>query len=160
MKKRFIPFLCAIIVFSCAKKEETPQESTISYIDGTYKATSSIKDEWGGSADVEIVVKDRKIVSCIFTSYEENGKVKDAEYGKVDGVIKNIGLYKIAQNAVTQSNKYGDMLVQTQNVEKLDAISGATVSFNLFKDAVKQIMEKAKATVEQSSLDGKNTHRN
>ena len=159
MKKNFILFLCVIFIFSCAKKEDAQEESDITYIDGTYKATSSIKDEWGGSAEVEIVVKDGKIVSCIFTSYEENGKLKDAEYGKVDGVIKNMGLYKIAQNAVTQSNRYGEMLVNTQDIEKLDAISGATVSFGLFKDAVGQVIKKAKVEDKQSSPDDENTCR-
>lgn len=154
MKKYFILlFVFAIFLFSCAKKEESVKEDLIRYIDGTYTATASIKDDWGGSAEVEIVVKDGRITSCIFSSYEENGKLKDSEYGKVDGVIKNMGLYKIAQNAVTQSNKYGDMLVQSQNIEKLDAISGATVSFGLFKNAVEQVMKEAKMSDEQSFTD-------
>lgn len=143
MKKKIILFLCVLFLFSCAKKE-TKRETSVCYVDGVYKATSSIKDDWGGSAEVEIVVKDGKITSCVFASYQEDGKLKDAEYGKIDGIIKNMGLYKIAQNAVSQSNKYGDMLVQSQDIEKLDAISGATVSFGLFKNAVEQIMKEAK----------------
>ncbi|MGP1437831.1 MAG: FMN-binding protein [Treponema sp.] len=145
MKKNILIFACIVFLFSCSKKEEMRSESSMQYIDGIYKAVSSIKDEWGGSAEVEIIVKDGKITSCVFVSYEQDGKIKDAEYGKNDGVIKNMGLYKIAQNAVSQSNKYGDMLVQTQDIEKLDALSGATISFALFKDAVNQIVEKAKA---------------
>lgn len=155
MKKSLILlFAFAVLFFSCQKKEEAQKESSICYIDGTYKATSSIKDEWGGSAEVEIVVKDGKITSCVFNSYEEDGKLKDVDYGKVDGVIKNMGLYKIAQNAVTQSNKYGDMLVQSQDIEKLDAISGATVSFGLFKDAVEQVVKEARMAETMSGFDG------
>jgi len=155
MKKNLILLLVGVsLLFSCTKKEET-QECSIRYIDGIYKATSSIKDEWGGSAEVEIVVKDGRITSCVFTSYEEDGKLKDADYGKVDGVIKNMGLYKIAQNAVSQSNKYGELLVKSQNIEKLDALSGATVSFGLFKDAVEQVMKQAKLLDEQSCIDEK-----
>lgn len=153
MKKKIVLFVCALLLFSCAKKE-TVQETPICYVDGVYKATSSIKDDWGGSAEVEIVVKDGKIASCVFASYQEDGKLKDAEYGKIDGVIKNMGLYKIAQNAVNQSNKYGDMLVQSQDIEKLDAISGATVSFGLFKDAVEQIMKEAKKCDENCDDEG------
>ena len=156
MKKSLILlFAFAVLFSSCEKKEEAQKESSICYIDGTYKATSSIKDEWGGSAEVEIVVKDGKITSCVFNSYEEDGKLKDADYGKVDGVIKNMGLYKIAQNAVSQSNKYGELLVKSQNIEKLDALSGATVSFGLFKDAVEQVMKQAKLLDEQSCIDEK-----
>ncbi|MGP1416043.1 MAG: FMN-binding protein [Treponema sp.] len=152
MQKSFILFVSLVFLFSCTKKEEAVNESSNYYIDGTYKATSSIKDEWGGTATVEIVVRDGRITSCIFTSYEEDGKLKDAEYGKTDGIIKNMGLYKIAQNAVVQSNKYGDMLVKTQDIESLDALSGATVSFDLFKNAVEQIMKEAKIPECQSGL--------
>jgi len=130
--------MLSFALFSCAKKDVP------TYIDGNYTATPSIKDNWGGSAKVEIIVKDGKIVSCKFESYEKDGKLKDDDYGKENGEIKNIGTYKIAQNAMLEAAKYPDMLLQSQDIEELDALSGATVSFNLFKDAVKQIMEKAK----------------
>lgn len=149
MKKKFILlFLCVLTIFSCTKKEEqeSTSDSLVHYVDGIYKATSSVKDDWGGSAEVEIVVKDGRITSCVFTSYDADGKLKDGDYGKIDGVIKNMGLYKIAQNAVSQSNKYGEMLIKSQDIEKLDALSGATVSFTLFKDAVKQVIEEAKTS--------------
>ena len=142
-------FILAMLFFalffsSCEKDEKTDgNASSPSYIDGQYSAVSSIKDEWGGSAKVEMTIKDGKISSCVFYSYEADGKLKDADYGKVDGEIKNLGLYKIAQAAVFNSNKYGELLVKEQDIDKLDAISGATVSFALFKDAVKQIMKEA-----------------
>ena len=62
-----------------------------------------------------------------------------------------MGLYKIAQNAMTQAGKYGQMLVESQDINKLDALSGATVSFGLFKDAVLQIVEEAQISKEKSS---------
>lgn len=131
--------------FSCTKNDVP------TYIDGKYSAVPTIKDDWGGSAKVELVVKDGKIVSCTFDSYDKDGKLKDADYGKIDGEIKNIGIYKIAQNAMTQAAKYPDMLIQSQNIEELDALSGATVSFRLFEDAVKQIIEKAQKKDDTSS---------
>lgn len=145
----FLIFVCFFSTFSCEKKEEGglqasgAKANSVVYVDGKYNAVPRIKDNWGGSAKVELTVKDGKITACTFYSYEADGKLKDADYGKVDGEIKNTGLYKIAQNAVLQSSKYGDMLVETQDIEKLDALAGATVSFGLFKDAVKQIMKKA-----------------
>ena len=145
----FLTFVCIFFAFSCEKKEDkdkntnSTQTNSIAYVDGKYEAIPSIKDDWGGSAKVELTIKGGKITSCAFYSYEADGKLKDADYGKVGGEIKNTGLYKIAQNAVLQSSKYPEMLVETQDIEKLDALSGATVSFALFKDAVKQIMKKA-----------------
>jgi len=148
--KRGILLLFAVLAishffYSC-KKDEASGNEKITYKDGKYVATSSIKDDWGGEAKLEMEVKDGKIVSCTFTSYDNTGKIKDADYGKQDGEIKNLGIYKIAQNAVIQSEKYAELLVQTQNLDALDALSGATVSFALFKDAALQIMEEAKTT--------------
>lgn len=138
----FAIFTFFVLLASCEKKEEAVV-SDIKYIDGQYSATSSIKDDWGGSAKIELTVKDGKIASCVFYSYEKDGKLKDAEYGKVNGEIKNMGIYKIAQTAVLESSKYGDALVKTQDIDKVDALSGATVSFALFKDAAKQALRKA-----------------
>ncbi len=148
--KTYLFFFFILISFSCTKEDDVSEEAPC-YKDGKYSAVASIKDDWGGSAKVEIVVKNGKITSCVFSSYEENGKLKDAEYGKVGGVIKNMGLYKIAQNAMTQAGKYGQMLIESQDINKLDALSGATVSFGLFKDAVLQIVEEAQISKEKSS---------
>ena len=150
-------FLLTVLVsfsclYSCSKNEETSSNASIVYKDGKYSATSSIKDDWGGNAKLEMEVKDGKIISCKFTSYDDAGKLKDADYGKQDGEIKNLGLYKIAQNAVAQSAKYADLLVQTQDLNAIDALAGATVSFALFKDVALQIMQEAQATEETSEL--------
>lgn len=153
----FFIFLCVFFMLSCEKKEKNNDGKikAITYIDGVYEAVSSIKDDWGGSAKVELTVKDGKITSCNFYSYEANGKLKDADYGKIDGEIKNMGLYKIAQNAVLQSSKYGQMLIESQDIDSLDALSGATVSFGLFKDAVKQITSKAYKDDKETCINGK-----
>ena len=151
--KRQILFLSTMlaifcILFSCKKKEETSSHVDITYKDGKYEAMSSVKDDWGGEAKLEMEVKNGKIIWCVFTSYDDEGKVKDADYGKQDGEIKNLGLYKIAQNAVVQSAKYAELLVETQDLDELDALAGATVSFVLFKNAALQIMKEAKINQE------------
>ena len=128
-------------ICSCSKNNEPVQH--ITYKDGVYKAFSSIKDDWGGTAEVEIHIKNNQITECIFISYEKNGNVKGSEYGKVDGVIKNMGLYKIAQASVLRSAEYGKKLNEVQNIDKVDAISGATVSYKLFKDAVEIALQNA-----------------
>ena len=110
--------------------------------DGTYTAVSE-KDDWGGWADVSITVQDKKIVDCSFVSYDKNGVVKDKTYGMQDGQIKNAGLYKIAQDSVESSKKYPESLVETQDIDKVDAVSGATVSHQLFQDAVKKALQDA-----------------
>ena len=114
----------------------TPQtQSAVRYKDGTYKAMSDIKDDWGGYGEATVTIMDGKITGCEFLSYEKDGKVKDENYGKMNGVIKNAGLYKIAQTAIKNSAQYGTRLVEMQQLDKVDAIAGATMSHELFQNA-------------------------
>ena len=117
------------------------------YADGTYTALSSIKDDWGGSAEVTVTIKDDRITGCTFVSYEKNGAVKDEDYGKTDGIIKNAGLYRIAQAAIEKAAQYGPRLVETQQLDEVDAIAGATVSYRLFQNAVGIALQQASEAV-------------
>ena len=132
--------LCFICIFSCSKTET---KKSIKYKDGVYKSFANIKDDWGGTAEVEIKIEDGKIVECTFLSYEKNGNLKGPEYGKVDGVIKNMGLYKIAQASVLKAAEYGQKLIETQNIDDVDVIAGASISYKLFKDAVENALQGA-----------------
>ena len=132
--------LCFICIFSCSKTET---KKSVKYKDGVYKSLANIKDDWGGTAEVEIKIEDGKIVECTFLSYEKNGNLKGPEYGKVDGVIKNMGLYKIAQASVLRAAEYGQKLIETQNIDDVDVIAGASISYKLFKDAVENALQGA-----------------
>lgn len=138
--KIILTALCFICIFSCSKTE--PKKS-IKYKDGVYKSFANIKDDWGGTAEVEIKIEEGKIVECTFLSYEKNGNLKGSEYGKVDGVIKNMGLYKIAQASVLKAAEYGQKLIETQNIDDVDVIAGASISYKLFKDAVENALQGA-----------------
>ena len=133
--------LAAFCFAGCSKNEGTAQQvgqstqavqPTVRYKDGVYKAVSGIKDDWGGSAEVTITIKDGKITDCEFLSYEKDGTLKGEDYGKTDGVIKN-------------AEKYGPKLVETQQLDKVDAIAGATVSYELFENVVGIALKQAKA---------------
>ena len=132
--------LCFICIFSCSKTET---KKSIKYKDGVYKSFANIKDDWGGTAEVEIKIEEGKIVECTFLSYEKNGNLKGSEYGKVDGVIKNVGLYKIAQASILRAAEYGQKLVETQNIDDVDVIAGASISYKLFKAAVENALQGA-----------------
>ncbi len=138
--KIILAALCFICIFSCSKTET---KKSIKYKDGVYKSFANIKDDWGGTAEVEIKIKEGKIVECTFLSYEKNGNLKGPEYGKVDGVIKNMGLYKIAQASILRAAEYGQKLIETQNIDDVDVIAGASISYKLFKDAVENALQGA-----------------
>lgn len=106
--------------------------------DGTYTHQST-PDESGGYTDVTLTIQDGKIVACEQILYDNEGKVKDESYGK----LLNENLYKVAQAAVKAAGEYPEALIKTQDIDQVDAISGATQSHALFVECVKVILERA-----------------
>ncbi len=130
--------LACVFVTSCAGKKPA------SYKDGTYTGRSSDfnADESGNGAgygEVEITVKDNKIVGCTFKMYELDGKLKDENYGSDLSAENRLK----AQKAVQSAERYAALLVAKGSVEDVDAISGATISYNEFTEAVKNALAKA-----------------
>ena len=120
-----------------------------SYKDGTYEGRSEPHegDEDGngdGYGVVRLTIKDNAITGCEFTTYELNGDLKDENYGMVDGEVKNPDFYNEAQKAIAAAPVYAAQLVETGDISKVDAISGATFNYNDFKDAVRDALNQAK----------------
>ncbi len=133
--------LCAASMYGCGDKKT--ESASVTYKDGTYEAESK-PDTYGGKVSVNITVKDSKISEVMMRNLDADGNEKGEDYGKQDGEIKNEGLYKIAQDAVKNSKEYPSKLIETQDIDKVDAIAGATESNVAFKEAVKLALENAK----------------
>lgn len=126
-------FLVSIILTGCGKKELK---------DGTFtgvvtKEEANTKN--AGDSTVVLTIKDGKIVDCKYESRDSKGNVKDENYGKEAGEQN----YKKAQKAVVGIRKYPEDLVKTQDIDKVDSVSGATVSYKIFVDATKKALEEA-----------------
>lgn len=106
---------------------------------GSYEGKSS-EDSRGAYSIVKIEVKDGKIADAEFLQYNADGTLKDEKYGKESGDEN----YQKAQNAIKNAQQYPEKLVETQSVDKVDAVSGATSSWNQFKEAAKNALDKAK----------------
>ena len=50
--------------------------------------------------------------------------------------------YKKAQIAVKANDEYAKQLMETQSLEQVDAISGATISYNQFVEVVQKAVKK------------------
>ncbi|MBQ8954056.1 MAG: FMN-binding protein [Clostridia bacterium] len=121
----------------------------VSYKDGTYEGQSSVYegDEEGngdGYGVVSITLKDNRIVACEFTTYETDGTLKDEEYGKARGSVANKDYYNKAQKAVAGAKEYARQLAEVGELDKVDAISGATINYGQFKEAVQEALKKAR----------------
>ena len=127
-KKFVILIISSMFVTACSSKKELKD----GVFEGYYKDESA-------TVKVVITVKDKKIVDCIREERDnKNNKIKDGNYGKDDADFN----YKQAQKAVKNSEGYAKKLVETQDIDKVDSVSGATVSYKRFKSAVKDALNK------------------
>ena len=140
---RLIVLLCVLtLIFSLSACGGEKKPS--SFADGTYTGRSSNfeEDESGNGAgygEVEIVIKNNRIVSCTFKMYELDGTLKDESYGA--DLSKENRLK--AQKAVQSVEKYASRLVEAGGLDGVDAISGATISYNEFIEAVNNALSTA-----------------
>ena len=108
----------------------------VPYKDGVYEA-SHVGNF--GETKVKLTLKDNKIIACDLTMFDKQGKVKDENYGSDLSAENRLK----AQKAVQSAERYAALLVAKGSVEDVDAISGATISYNEFTEAVKNALAKA-----------------
>ena len=147
MKKTFlvIPMLIAAqILTGCGedKKVAPPPAKKFELTgvkDGTYTAESS-RDEKLGYSRVTLTINGGKITDANFTGIDLFGNEKDEKYGS----MLSEGDYKKAQVAVKGIKNYPKQLVETQDLNKVDAISGASISYGQFVETVEKAVDEAK----------------
>ena len=113
------------------------------YRDGVYRG-SSVEDDTGAWGEVTITVADGKIAACEFITREKDGTVKGEDYGKINGEIASQDYYDKAQLAVRAMGQYAKDYVEKQRLKDIDAISGATIAWDQFNEAVGYALENAR----------------
>ena len=133
--------LLSVMFVACGEKEEAA-----SYKDGVYEGRSldhaADSDGVGSGYGVATIeIKDNKIISCEFKMYELDGTLKDETYGSDLSKENRIK----AQKAVQSAAKYAAALVESGSLNNgVEVISGATISYNEFLEAVQDALNKAK----------------
>ena len=156
MRKGIITFgvILGLALTACSSKGESADSTSgesvteaakasaesVAYKDGTYTGESD-KDEHGGMMRVTIEIKDSVISKVTAENLNSEGKEKGEEYGKD---TNNEGLYKKAQDSVAGAAQYAPALEVSKDISKVDAVSGATQSYEAFKVAVNRALENAK----------------
>jgi len=110
--------------------------------DGTYQGLGKPDGE-GEYTKLTLVIENHKIKEAKFEGFLKGGKLKDADYGKTNGKVENKVYYNKAQLAVRANNTYAEELVKKQDLNKVDAVSGATISYKGFFEAGQTALEKA-----------------
>lgn len=113
------------------------------YKDGVYEV-ETLPDYEGYYAKARLTIKDDIITDvdwCIYDS-NRNNRPFDDTYGEV---FKEYPLYvKQCIDDWNGSKEYGPKLIGTQDLQQVDAVSGATWTNNVFKAVVDMALEKAK----------------
>jgi major membrane immunogen (membrane-anchored lipoprotein) len=136
MKNIFVLFVVCFLVLLAAACGKS------AYKDGVYSGISS-PDDTGAYGEVSLTVAGGKITVCRFLTWQKDGSVKDENYGKVNGEISNADFYNKAQLAVRAMDQYARELIEKQALNKIDAVSGATIAYNQFTEAVVNALEAA-----------------
>ncbi len=154
MKRRIVLFIliAVLVVFGAACRQQPPPEQTPppgqtpppeqpqdpqgKYEDGTHEAELE-PDERGWKAVVEVTVEGGKITAAAFDEVNEEGakKSEDEEYLERWGTAANIDASEVYP-------KYEEDLIETQDVEEVEVITGATSTHEKFQDVVKKALGK------------------
>jgi major membrane immunogen (membrane-anchored lipoprotein) len=113
------------------------------YRDGVYTGKSG-EDDRGAWGEVTITIGGGKVGGCEFVTRQKDGTVKDENYGKIHGGISNQAHYDKAQLAVEAMKKYAADYARTGSLKGVEAVSGATIAYDQFLEAVEDALEKAK----------------
>ncbi len=107
--------------------------------DGTYVGEVS-EGNPANYTKVTLEVKNKKIVNVMAEYRDKKNIIKDENYCK----DKPEHLYKVAQKAVAGMKQYPKLLLKVQDIEKVDAVSGATGSYKDFKAATLKALKSQK----------------
>lgn len=122
-----------------ANNVEKTTEEALELKDGTYTGKSS-EDDFGGHMEVTITVADGKITDTEVKNLQKDGSERGEDYGKEAGEEG----HKTAQMTLEASQTYGQELTEKGSVEEVEAVTGATQSYNQFVEAANDAINQAK----------------
>ena len=120
------------------------QDSSVRYKDGTYEGISRAKyiyEPYLGS--VHFTLKNGQFTDINFVIRDSNlHDLFDEKYEKHFG--GNTEYIQQSRNDWNGAQTYPKKLSETQDINKIDAISGATWSYNIFRASVNEALKNAK----------------
>lgn len=120
----------------------------IIYKDGIYEASIE-PTPYGHCPSCRVEVKNGRIVDVLyFEKHDDTGQLKDEDYGKE--YIEEFGelAYPAAQLSVKGASIYGPLLILGQDLNNIDAVTGATYNLYRFKKVVGKALKDAILKIE------------
>lgn len=115
--------------------------------DGTYKAEYDTYDVHGWKSFVEITVADSTITDVNFDYINEEGKLKSEDEGYKQTMEKSSGTYPSKF-----SSDLEEALIEKQNPNEIDVVTGATTSTDHFKSLVTYAMQYAEKGKSETAI--------
>lgn len=113
------------------------------FADGTWTGKSD-HDDTGGYGVVRLTIHGNDVTAATFTLYQADGTRKGVDYGKVNGQITDQDEYDRAQAGIAAAPKYAAELVSTDDLSKVDTITGASITYRTFEQAVTNALDQAR----------------
>lgn len=125
--------LCLVALLSaCARGKATVMQ------DGYYTAEAAEFDDYGWKEYLTIYISNDKIVTVEYNAYNASGFIKswDMDYMRTMNAISGTYPNKYAR-------EYAADLLNKQNPAQVDCITGATSSYNTFRQLAAAVIERA-----------------
>lgn len=106
--------------------------------DGYYTAKAA-QFNHGWKEYITIMVKDNSVVSVEYNAENESGFIKSWDNAYMQNMLHSNGTYP---NEYTRY--YANQFLNSQQEGKIDALAGATTSYNSFQKLVAAVLEQAK----------------
>ncbi|MDR1144380.1 MAG: FMN-binding protein [Spirochaetaceae bacterium] len=133
-RRGFLLPVLALVLFACGSPR---------YADGVFTGRSGA-DDTGAYGDVTLTIQNGSVAACRFVTVQKDGTIKDEDYGKVNGEISNADYYAKAQLAVRAMKSYEEQYLRSGSLDQVDAVSGATIAYNQFTEAVENALGAAR----------------
>lgn len=125
------------------KAAKTTKTAKTTYKDGTYKVKTGLDDE-GYFTEATVTIKNDKITNVEWCIYDSNSNNSPFDENYKTKFVGNSLYTKQCEDDWNGSRNYSSELIKTQDMSKVDAVSGATWTYNKFKSVVTKALKKAK----------------
>ena len=122
------------------QKVSATEDNVVKYKDGTYEERYYDGAE-GFYCNAKVTIESNKITNVDWNIYDKTNKLFDENY---ENMYDNVSYKQQCRDDLKGSKTYGPTFIEKQDIQKVDAISGATWTNNLFKGAIKNALDKAK----------------